>query len=190
MSYAIRWALYAYHPRSLGSVTLSTLPLSYRERVEAALTKGTGQSYAVNVDWSNGLLNYGEDWSWRECDEAVRYLSQFCPELIWVVHALGEEHKQWALYAYAGVAYREDMPDWVPPLPNMARLPAPRSIPIPADPLNTESALRIAFDQMKHSSSCAAIARAPLVLATKCNCPYRAVQEALKAAEERRRASR
>lgn len=181
MSQSIRWELSAFHPTSLGSVTLSTLPKVYQAKVEQALTNGTGQQYAVEVNWSNGDLNDGEDWSWRESDEAMRYMSQVCSELIWMVHAKGEEHKEWAVYAYKGVQYQVNRPEWDLPLPNVARLPTLTADPLPRDPLPVEAALRMAADQMRHAPNCPAVEIPPMTLSSRCTCSYGEVLRTLNA---------
>lgn len=186
MSDAIRWELSASHPLSKGSVTLATLARVYKDRVEQALTTGTGQQYRVTVNWSTCLLNDGEDWSWRESNEAMRYLSQECPELIWCVHARGEEHTEWVIYAYRGVEYQEQRPEWVFPPPNMDRLPTPQRLELPSDPLDAEAALRMALEQMKHVPTCPALDVRPFKLVSYCTCPYGEVLKSLSALEKKR----
>ena len=186
MSQNIRWELLAYRPVSLLEVDFKHLPRGLRARVEEGLTRGTGQEYEVRVDWSNGNLNYGESWTWREHEEAMRYMSTKAPELIWQVHAKGEDHQQWAITAYRGVQYRDDMPEWHPPLPNAHRLPNQEAVDIPGDPLGPEAALRMALDQMRHLPTCPAVERPPLILSSHCTCPYGEVAKSLAALETQR----
>lgn len=190
MSYAVRWQLFAIHPVSLSNMGIGDLPKGYIARVQRSLTEGTGQEYLVDLDPKTGDLFHGETTSWYEELTAMEAMSRACPELIWAVRGMGEDHKEWVTYAYRGRHHRFDRPPWTPPPPDMSYLPVVEEMRIPSDPLNEVEALELALDSIPHSPACAARStredgRPSFILSTKCNCNRGLIEKALAAAREK-----
>jgi hypothetical protein len=155
MGYYSQYSLHAIHPKSLGSITMTTWPEGFRRTVQQELSELYGSR--ISVDFATGSLFAGERVKFYENDEAMRHLSQQCPQAIWVLHIDGEEPgDRRALYAYRGVTYVEKEEPWVPPPPNMKRLPSVDEdlLDVDPDPPTVIEALELSLRQAGHDLEC------------------------------------
>lgn len=176
MGYYSRFTLHAIHPGTLEEVPIKDLPPGFMARFRHGLEEKYDADVPINTD--GGLFSY-DSRKFYEYEQAMRHASQGCPQVIWVLHIEGEEQgDQRAYYAFKGVGYEEKMTPWVPPPPNMARLPrVVRIEDVPPDPPSAREALQTSLDHMEHSSSCPAQVGAE----ADCNCHVLTVVRALAA---------
>lgn len=177
MGYNSRFTLHALRPADHTEMDIAAMPKGYMGRFQEALKGVTGWTVTIN---EQGWFFGGESAKFYEYEKALQAASRECPEAIWVVHIEGEEPGDIrACYAYRGVTYEEKMPPWVPPPPNMNRLPSIDEdyLEIPEDPPTPKQALETSLKYMEHSSSCPATRGSEAL----CNCPVSVVRKALAA---------
>ena len=181
MGYSSRFELHAIDPHTVEEVVWSILPRGYRTRVEDLISKASG--WPVDIDEKTGDLFRGAEMKFYEYEDCLKAMSKECQEAIWVLHIIGEESGDIrACYAYRGESYEAKMPPWVPPPPDMERLPPiDRDFYLPDhDPPSLTEGLQIALKHLQHSSSCPAMVPGRTFMEdSTCTCHVKQVKEAL-----------
>jgi hypothetical protein len=157
-------------------VEWKTLPSGYRARVDNQMSEAW-DGHPVRID-AEGRLFGGGEMKFYEHEEVLSAMSRECQEAIWVLHIEGEEPGDIrAAYSYRGVTYTEKMPPWVPPPPNMKRLPSiDEDFWLPDhDPPSLKEGLQIALQHLEHSGSCPATTGSE----AGCDCHVKKVREAM-----------
>jgi hypothetical protein len=153
-----------------------------------AVNHGLMASYATNangsfdarIDWPSGSVYGGDQTKWYGWERDFTVFSADFPQYVWALRGEGEEPgDQWIAYAYRGTSYTVKQEPWVPPPPDMHRLPEVIRVAVPRDPPTPAQALK-EIEGLPHRSNCAY-----LIHASECDCPRGtaiAVLEALKVA--------
>lgn len=181
MGYYTRFTMVALDPTTHQPVDPITWPKSYFESIVTSV-----DSAYLRVKWEqpSGELFGGEAVKWYEYLTCMKDLSRAHPQFIWAIRGSGENpDDEWVLYAYRGTAYKEEQGPWVPPPPNMDRLPGVIRMVIPQDPPTPEEALRAVLHGGIHAADCPAYGSFG-----KCACPMSQVKDALKALDASRAA--
>src|SRR5690349_8032804 len=123
MGYYTRFTLAAFDPTSLEPVDPARWPSSYLSRINFELAPQYFRGDA-SVQWPSGSIGGGEAVRWYDWETDFRAFSASLPHYVWALRGEGEEPEdRWICYAYRGGSYKESQEPWVPPPPDMSRLP-------------------------------------------------------------------